>query len=250
MAATETPAPEEVERLTQLQMSLKSRVDTSQAVTGVRYVAGCDLTAAGSLQIGGFVVVDLENNLEPVYQKCSHVSVDFPYIPGLLAFREGPVVLECLRQCREERPDIQIDVLLVDGSGQWHERGFGLGCYVGVECGIPTIGVHKNFLAVGSEDTRDSVNTAAQTSCPEVGDTMLLHHVLPDGTPIDLAVMRTTDASPFRPIYISPGHLIDLNSSIEIVRTLCRYKEPEPLRLADRLSRQVVRDLKKQSQSK
>jgi deoxyinosine 3'endonuclease (endonuclease V) len=57
--------------------------------------------------------------------------------------------------------------------------------------------------------------------------------------------MRTTDSVPFRPVFISPGHLIDFESSIRITRQLCVYREPEPLRLADRISRRFVQEMKK-----
>ena len=242
--------PDEKARLAALQTEMMKRVDTTVKVDKARYVAGCDMTVEGDLMIGGFVVVDLENDLRPVYQKCSRVSVSVPYAPGFLSFREGPVVLECLRQCREERPDIKIDVLLVDGSGEWHKRKFGLACHVGVECGLPTVGVHKNFLALDEGQSGKEVQERAQIECPNLGDVMLMEHEVPDAGKVRLAVMRSTTTEKFKPIFISPGHLIDLESSIALVRKLRRFREPEPLRLADRISRQEVRDIKNQALSK
>ena len=241
--------PEEEARLTALQKEMMKKVDTTVKVDHVRYVAGCDATVEGDLVIGGFVVVDLENDLNPVYQKCSRVSVSMPYVTGFLAFREGPAVLECLRQCREERPDLKIDVLLVDGSGEWHKRKFGLACYVGLECGLPTVGVYKGFLVVEPGQSRKEVQARAQVECPNLNDVIVMEHEVPDAGKVRLAVMRTTTSEHFNPIYISPGHLIDLESSVALVRKLCKFREPEPLRLADRLSRQEVRNIKKQAQS-
>jgi deoxyinosine 3'endonuclease (endonuclease V) len=113
-----------------------------------------------------------------------------------------------------------------------------------LECGIPTIGVSKTFLNVGSAHTGKAVQVEAQTACPNVGDVMRLHHDLEDGKGIDCGVMRTTTSTPFKPIFISAGHRIDYESSVAIVRDLCHFREPEPLRLADRVSREFVRKRK------
>jgi deoxyinosine 3'endonuclease (endonuclease V) len=106
---------------------------------------------------------------------------------------------------------------------------------------LPTIGVHKTFLFVGSPHDGKQVQRDAQTACPNKGDVMVIRHQLPQGETIGLGVMRSTDSVPHRPIFISAGHLIDLQSAIDIVRPLCQFREPEPLRLADRISREFVR---------
>ena len=223
---------------------MRQRIIHRKLDSDVRYVGGADLTVEDNLMIGCFVVVDVKNSLNPIYKKCTKVSVDIPYIPGLLCFREGPVVVTLYNEFKESHPDASIDVLLVDGCGEWHPRGFGLACYVGLECGIPTIGVSKSFLYVGSEHHGREIHKAAQLECKNCGDAMKLHHELEDGYPIDCAVMRTTQSHPFNPIYVSAGHMIDYESSINIVRSLCRFREPEPLRLADRISREFVREHK------
>jgi deoxyinosine 3'endonuclease (endonuclease V) len=235
-------------RLVSLQNEMRVRVDHSPRIDVVQFVAGCDLTVEGDLMVGCFVVVDVLNESKSIYEKCSIVEVDVPYIPGLLCFREGPVVLDCLRGFRVEFPDVRIDVLLVDGCGEWHPRGFGLACYVGLECGIPTIGVSKSFLNTQSGHTRKQVQVDAQAACPGLGDVMMLHHEIDGGIEIDCAVMRTTTSVPFKPIFVSVGHLVCIESAIQIVRQLCRFREPEPLRLADRISREFVRKMKAKPQ--
>jgi deoxyinosine 3'endonuclease (endonuclease V) len=231
------------ERLIAIQNQMKVRLDHTPPTGPLRFVAGCDLTVKEDVMMGCFVVVDVENECRSVYSKCTRVEVDVPYIPGLFCFREGPVVLRCLRECQRNRPDIRIDVLLVDGQGVWHPRGFGLACYVGVECGIPTIGVAKQFLHVGSRHCSRRVNSDAQDRCPNWGDVMLLRHVLDDGVRIECAVMRTSELDPFQPIFVSQGHRMDLATAIRVVRDVCYSREPEPLRLADRISRRVVRKI-------
>jgi deoxyinosine 3'endonuclease (endonuclease V) len=227
-----------------LQNSMRLRVRRDAAPTPIRYVGGCDLTVKDDLMVGCFVVVDVANECKSIYQKCTIVNVDIPYIPGLLCFREGPVVVQCLQEFQDERPDLQLDVLLVDGSGQWHSRSFGLACYVGVETDVPTIGVSKTFLNTGSPHTGKQVQTDAQTACVDVGDVMMLRHVLDDGVEISCAVMRTTDSVPFRPIFISPGHRTTIEIAVDVVKSVCLFREPEPLRLADRVSRAFVQKMK------
>lgn len=230
------------EQLCALQMEMRSKINHTAHVGNVQYVGGADLTVEGDLMVGCFVVVDITKNSEAIYEKCMELHVDVPYIPGLLCFREGPVVLTLFEDFKAAYPDIKLDILLVDGSGEWHPRGFGLACYVGLETGIPTIGVSKSFLNVGSDHRGKEVQIESQTQCPNKGDVMIIHHDLNDGYHIDCGVLRTTDSMPFKPIFVSPGHLIDIESSIRIVREMCHYREPEPLRLADRVSRQYVRE--------
>jgi deoxyinosine 3'endonuclease (endonuclease V) len=231
-------------RLAALQKEMRVQVDHTPRVDAVQFVTGCDLTVKGDLMVGCFVVVDVLNECKSIYEKCSIVEVDVPYIPGLLCFREGPVVVGCLREFRTEFPDLKINVLLVDGCGEWHPRGFRLACYVGLECGIPTIGVSKSFLNTRSGHTGTRVQIDAQAECPNFGDAMVLHHGIDGGIPIDCAVMRTTTSVPFKPIVVSVGHLICIDSAVQIVRQLCRFREPEPLRLADRISCEFVRRMK------
>jgi deoxyinosine 3'endonuclease (endonuclease V) len=233
------------QRLIQLQNSMKTRLCRTPVTTPIRFVGGCDLTVDGKIMVGCFVVVDLELDCKSIYSKCSIVDVKIPYIPGLFCFREGPVVLQCLHEFTNARPDLRVDVLLVDGNGVWHERGFGLACYVGIESGIPTIGVSKTFLNTGSRHSSRQVQMEAQRKCAALGDVLMLHHVLEDGTVIECGVMRTTESLPFRPIFISAGHRMSSELAIDIVRDVCIFREPEPLRLADRLSRRFVKNLKK-----
>jgi deoxyinosine 3'endonuclease (endonuclease V) len=232
-------------RLITLQNTMQTRVNHTAVTTPIRFVGGCDLTVQDDIMVGCFVVVDLENDCQQVYSKCSIVEVNMPYIPGLLCFREGPVVLQCLREFSDTRPDLHLDVLLVDACGEWHMRAFGLACYVGAESDVPTIGVSKTFLNVGSRHNGRRVGMDAQIRCPNIGDVLMLQHVLNDGRRIACAVMRTTDSVPFRPIFISRGFRMSTELAIEIVRNVCIFREPEPLRLADRISRVFVKNMKK-----
>lgn len=235
----------EKERLFEFQREMQSRINNTQALTNYRYVGGADLTEHEDIFVGCFVVVDCEDNLKVIYEKCTEMTVDVPYYSGLLCFREGPVVLALYQEFAREHPEIKIDVILTDGSGEWHPRGFGLACFVGYHLQIPTIGVFKNFLYISSSHDRKEVVKQANETCKEIGDVIKLDHVLSNGYKVSCAAMKTTNSIPFRPIYVAPGNLINLDSSIEIVKKLCHFREPEPLRLADRISREYIRNMQK-----
>lgn len=144
----------------------------------------------------------------------------FPYIPGLLSFREAPAVLAALRRLRHEP-----DAIMCDAHGYAHPRRFGLACHVGVICGLPTVGCAKSRL-VG----------AHRAPGRRRGSRTRLRH---DGEVIGM-VLRTQDA--VRPVFVSVGHLVDLDSAARLVLACAvSYRLPEPTRLADRLVGEVRR---------
>jgi len=146
--------------------------------------------------------------------------VDFPYIPGLLSFRELPVILEAARQL-PEWPGL----FLVDGAGMGHPRFFGIACHLGLATGRPAVGVAKSRL-VG---VHDPVPGERGSQVP-----LLLGNVKV-GT-----VLRTRAG--VRPLYVSPGHLVSVPSSARLVMGACsRYRLPEPVRLAHRLAGEAGR---------
>ncbi len=147
---------------------------------------------------------------------------DFPYLSGLLSFREAPALLEALG--RLARPP---DLLLVDGQGLAHPRRFGLAGHLGVLADIPTIGVAKTRL-VGDYDA----------PAPERGSWSPLRH---RGELVGAAL---TTRRGTRPVFVSVGHRVCLATAIEYVLACApRYRLPEPVRQADRLSRAAFPDL-------
>jgi deoxyribonuclease V len=141
--------------------------------------------------------------------------VRFPYVPGLLSFRELPVILKAAENL-SGRPDL----FMVDGAGLAHPRFFGLACHLGVVTGCPSIGVAKSRL-VG---THAPVPPAKGSSVPLlVGDRVA-------GT-----VLRTR--SGVRPLYVSPGHLVSVESAFSLVLSAStRFRLPEPIRAAHKLA--------------
>ncbi len=150
----------------------------------------------------------------------------FPYIPGLLAFREGHAIISAIGKLT-----VAPDLVLIDGQGIAHPEGFGIASHIGVILGIPTIGCAKSRL-VGEYEAPGSMK----------GNWTYLYH---RGAKVG-AVVRTR--SFVKPLFVSPGHLIDIESSVEIVlECTSGFRIPEPLRAADRLSRKLRNDYSGQS---
>jgi deoxyribonuclease V len=190
-----------------------ARAGTPARLDDVHTVAGID---ASYRDVGRAAVVVLTfPALEVVERAVATVESVFPYVPGLLSFREGPVVLAALSRLRA-RPDL----LVFDGQGYAHPRRLGLASHIGLLWDLPSIGCAKSRL-VGQHDEPG----------PAVGD----RAPLVDGGETVGAVLRTRPGT--RPLFISPGYRMDLETAVTVVlRCLRGYRLPEPTRLADRLA--------------
>lgn len=160
------------------------------------------------------VVLDY-STLQAVEQIVVETPISFPYVPGLLAFREAPAVLAALERLRSAP-----DLLMVDGQGLAHPRRFGLASHLGVLLDWPTIGCAKSVL-MGHYDPPGNV-PGSQAELREKGEV------------IGAAVRTRRGASP---VIVSAGHRVDLTSAIRVVLDCARgYRLPEPARLAHRLA--------------
>jgi deoxyribonuclease V len=153
---------------------------------------------------------------------CEQVSfsrkLSIPYVPGFLSFREGPAIIAALKRL-SHRPDL----ILVDGQGIAHPRGFGIASYIGVLMGVPTIGCAKSRLIGEYEEPLTKKGNWSPLRL--------------EGNVIG-AVLRTRDNT--RPLFVSAGHGTDLNSAIRLILACTRkYRIPEPLRCADMLSKKI-----------
>lgn len=147
--------------------------------------------------------------LKIVHATCVGVEVDFPYISGLFAFRAGAPLLAAIRLL-PSRPD----VLLLNAQGIAHIRRFGMACHLGLLTGIPTVGCTRQ---------------RPPFPCPEPEITRGSIRLIQDGQTTLGAVVRVCDG--VRPLFVSPGHLADVESSIRLVLNCCRgHRLPEPLR--------------------
>jgi len=206
-----------------LQRTLANRVDCSTPLNEFELVAGADCSYTRfSPWVYAAIVVwrRRDNTITEVAEAVGQNS--FPYIPGLLSFREGPILLEAFAKLKK-RPH----VILIDGQGLAHPRRLGVACHVGLFLNLPTIGCGKSRLLGTHGEPRPL--RGSTTPLVDRGETIG-------------AVLRTKDRC--RPLYISAGHRIDLPSAIDVVLSCGRgYRQPEPTRLAH----QKVNELRKRS---
>ncbi|XVF10530.1 hypothetical protein REPUB_Repub07fG0190400 [Reevesia pubescens] len=114
----------------------------------LKYVGGVDISFSKeepSLACGSLVVLDLQHDLRLVYQDYTCLTLDIPYVPGFLAFREAPILVHLLEKMKNNASPFYPQVVMVDGNGLLHPRGFGLASHLGVLVNIPTIGIGKNL---------------------------------------------------------------------------------------------------------
>lgn len=199
-----------------IQESLRSRIETQDRLGPVSRVAGVDVGFESGGQITRAAVAVLDyHSLQPLETAIARLPTSFPYVPGLLSFREIPAVLKALEQLK-----IPPDLLLCDGQGIAHPRRFGIACHLGLLTDLPAIGVAKSRL-VGSHEE----------PATEKGSWVPLM----DGVERIGAVLRSR--SNVQPLYISPGHRISLESAIEYVLACTpKYRLPETTRHAHRLA--------------
>lgn len=195
-----------------IQRELAGEVISEGAIDEISLVAGVDISVPKNSRVAYAAVVMLEYpGLEIVESQLARRELEFPYVPGLLSFRELPVILDAVESL-SRNPDL----IMVDGQGIAHPRRFGLASHLGVLLGLPTIGCAKSRLC-GEHSPPGS----------ERGEWVELFD---DQDKIG-AVLRTR--TNVRPVYVSIGHRIDLTSAVRWVLNCGKgYRLPEPTRLA------------------
>lgn len=199
-----------------VQQMLRHKIVKQDALGPVTEIAGVDVgfADAGNTVRAAIVILSFPD-LTVHEEVVAETPNQFPYVPGLLSFRELPGVFEALRKVRT-KPDL----ILCDGQGYAHPRRFGLACHLGLLSNIPTIGVGKSRL-IGSYSEPGS----------NKGD----WSPLVDADEIVGAALRTR--AHVKPVFVSIGHRICLNSAIQYaLACTTAYKLPQPTRLADRLA--------------
>ena len=195
-----------------IQQRLATLVSTKNEVTSPQLIAGIDISAPTAQGIAtGVVVVLSYPQLRVVEIKVAKQRIDFPYIPGLLSFRESPLILAACQKLT-----MTPELILVDGQGIAHPRRLGLASHLGLLLDVPTIGCAKSRLCGSHEPIGEVRGSFAE---------------LRDGDEVIGAALRTKERA--NPIYISVGHKVDLETAIFWVTECCRgYRIPEPTRLA------------------
>jgi deoxyribonuclease V len=198
----------------EIQRQLRGRVRVAPLDRQPEVIAGVDVSVKGARAQAAVVLLSYPD-LAPFRATTAELPVSFPYVPGLLAFREGPVVLAALEQL-EDRPD----VLMFDAQGLAHPRRMGLATHLGVLLDMPAVGCAKSRLCGthGEPDGQKGSRTP-----------------LVDGDEVIGAVVRTRDR--VQPVFVSVGHRVDLETSVSLVLGCAtRYRLPEPTRWAHRVA--------------
>jgi deoxyribonuclease V len=207
--------PEEAVRI---QERMRERIVLEWDGRVVRTVAGID-SSFPSAEMGRAAIVVLSfPELVPIEAVTAEAPVAFPYVPGLLSFREAPAIIAAWEKIKSPP-----DLLMLDGQGIAHPRGIGIAAHLGVWFEAPSIGVAKSHL-YGSY----------QSPGEKKGDRSPLH--LPrHPEKIIGAVLRSRDG--VKPLFVSPGHRIDPELAVDFVLRACtRYRLPEPTRWAHRVA--------------
>ncbi len=201
-----------IDEALRIQDHLRERIILERTFSEVRIIGGGDVAYSKDdhLLFGAFVALSFPG-LEIIEIATAAGKIEFPYIPGLFAFREGPVLIECFHKLKK-KPDL----LIFDGHGIDHPRGIGLASHMGLWFDLPSIGCAKTPL---SQEFR--------LPGPSRGSYELIRRKEKTAG----AVLRTRER--VKPVFVSPGHRIDLLTSIRFILAGCRrFRIPEPLRQA------------------
>ncbi|MEW6739841.1 MAG: deoxyribonuclease V [Nitrospirota bacterium] len=207
--------PDDISEAKKIQDVLRKKVKIIPLKKTPEIIAGVDAAFADDKVVAVATLYEYPE-LKHLHDAFSVEKIRFPYIPGLLSFREGHAIINAIRKL-----NIKPDLILFDGQGIAHPKGIGIASHIGVILNIPAIGCAKSRLVGEFEEPAVTKGSWAY----------LYYKGMKVG-----AVLRTR--SSVKPVFVSPGHMIDIDSSIEIVmKCVFRYRIPEPLRRADHLSK-------------
>lgn len=205
-------------------------------ITELKYIAGMDISAIKhnpNIAVSALVVCD--RNLKIVYEDYNLVKMDEPYIPGFLAFREVKHLVNLINDLKNNHPEFIPQVILVDGNGILHTKGFGLASHLGVLIDIPTIGCSKNVFNVDGI-SKIKVKEIAKKFLNKGGD----HYPLIGDSGEQWGwAFRSNDEST-NPMIISLGHKISNETALKIVKLCTIHRIPQPIRFSDKISRRLI----------
>lgn len=197
-----------------LQMKLATHVIRENRLGTVKTVAGIDVGIKGGMAYAAVEVLNFPG-LDIASQATATRRVTCPYIPGLLSFREGPVILDAL-----DRLDRKPDLLIFDGQGIAHPRRLGIASHIGLLSDLPSIGCAKSRLC--GQYQEPGVERGSHVLLMDHGETIG-------------AIVRTRTG--VKPVFVSIGHRVDLKTSIDVVLGCCKgYRLPETTRIAHHLA--------------
>jgi deoxyribonuclease V len=203
-----------------IQEALRDRIILKNTLLKVRTIGGGDVAySKNENHLFGAIVILSFPEMEILDIATTDGKIPFPYIPTLLSFREGPVLIKTFKKLK-----IKPDVLIFDGQGIAHPKGMGLASHMGLWLDLPSIGCAKTPLLdefISPGPLKGSFEWIRKER-EKVG-----------------AVLRTKEK--VKPLFISPGHRIDLMTSIQLILESCRgFRFPEPIRKAHQITREIL----------
>jgi len=205
-----------VEEAIQIQEALRERIILKNAFSKVETIGGGDVAYSKNedLLFGAIVVLSFPD-MEILDKAAAIGKIPFPYISGLLSFREGPILIKVFQRLK-----LKPSVMIFDGQGIAHPRGMGFASHMGLWLDLPSIGCAKTPLL--GEFISPRLSKGSFESIRRAGEKVGV-------------VLRTRDK--VKPVFVSPGHRIDLSTSIRLILESCKgFRFPEPLREAHQLA--------------
>ncbi len=203
-----------VNKLKKEQLKLAKKVILKDSFEDIKLIGGCDQAFVDNKIIS--VVVVFDNNSKLIERKYAVKEATIPYIPGFLAYREMPAVLEAFGKL-ENKPDI----LLCDCNGILHQRKIGMASHIGLILEVPTIGIaKKKLLGITNENKK----------------------IIVDDKVLGIEVITKEHA---KPLYVSPGHMVSMKTSVKLVEEWLKgHKTPEPLHVAHKFANRLKKKMK------
>ena len=195
----------------EIQKKLAKKIILYDDINPVKKIAGVDVKFLKNLNlIIGAVLIFSFPDLKLIEVKTCKSKTDFPYIPGLLVFREGPIIEKCFEKIKNIP-----DLVIYDGHGYAHPRRLGIASHMGMLLNLPSIGCAKKKLC---GDYQQNLKHRGEYSFLKENDEIIG------------AVLVTKDY--IKPVFISQGHRISLSSAIKFTLVVSKFRIPEPIRLA------------------
>lgn len=228
--ATFSPIPRAEWEKYQIEKSAKVITDDVIDIKDVKYIGGLDISFDKIDDSKGCAYITIYDIIkkEIVYEDHIICTLTVPYVSGFLGFRETFEYINLLNKVKSNKPEFYPQVLMIDGFGILHYRGFGSASHLGYIADIPTIGVAKTLLHVDKLNEID-IKNKFRLICKDVGNYIEL--IGDSGKIYGVGFKSAKDA--LNPLYVSVGHKISLKSAIELVSKTCTYRIPEPIRNSD-----------------
>tara|TARA_Y100000034_G_scaffold96601_1_gene117689 strand:- start:6 stop:683 length:678 start_codon:yes stop_codon:yes gene_type:complete len=209
----------DVNKLKKEQLRLAKKIIVKDSFEDIKLVGGCDQAFIDNKIISMVVVFDMDGKI--IEKKHAVIDASIPFIPGFLAYREMPAILEAFNKL-ENKPDI----LMCDCNGILHPRKIGMASHVGLILEIPTIGIAKRKL-IGIVD----------------GNNKIMHEDQVLG-------MEVETKEHAKPVFVSPGHMVSMKTSVKFVKDWLKgHKTPEPLHVAHKFANGVKKKLKEERET-